>query len=416
MRPALKILLPLVVLFFAALVSMEIMGSREDPPKVAQRAPAPLVRSLIVEAADEALLVDSQGTVTAPTKSLLTPEVSGRIEWVAPSFVAGGFFEQGAELVRLDKRNHEIAVVLARAEVARAELSLELEIQEGAVASAEWDALEDDPAPDLVARKPQGVWARAELAAAKARLVLAELDLERTSIRAPYAGRVASRSADLGQVVGPGTALAVVYGIDRAEVRLPIADRDLAFLDIPLSTSGAADDRPQVPVTLSTVFAAQRWTWSGHIVRVEAEIDPGTRMLHLVAEVDDPYGRRSAGDSSSARPPLSVGLFVSAELQGRVAQNVMALPRSALRTATSVAVIDDENRLRFRDVVILRTERDRVLVTEGVAVGERVCLSTLEAAVDGMTVRTEVDGGLDGGVDGEVDDGAGGEAEASHDP
>lgn len=406
MRTALKILLPLVVLVLAALVSMEIMGSREEPPKVANRAPPPLVRSLIVEAADEALVVDSQGTVTAPTKSLLTPEVSGRIDWVAPSFVAGGFFEEGTELVRLDKRNHEIAVVLARADVARAELALELEAQEGAVATAEWDALEEGPAPDLVARKPQLVWARAELAAAEARLALAVLDLGRTSIRAPFAGRVASRSADLGQVVGPGTALAVIYGIDRAEVRLPIADRDLAFLDVSLSTSGAAEDRPQVPVILSTEFAGQRWSWSGHVVRVEAEIDPGTRMLHLVAEVDDPYGRRSPGDSASVRPPLSVGLFVSAQLQGRVARAVMALPRSALRSATSVAVIDDESCLRFREVVILRTERDRVLVSEGIAVGERLCLSTLEAAVEGMTVRLE----------GEVEGGAKGDTAASHEP
>jgi len=414
MRTALKYLLPLLVLAAAVFAAVQILGSREDPPKVANRAPPPLVRSLIVEATDEPMVVDSQGTVTAPTKSLLTPEVSGRIDWVAPSFVAGGFFEQGAELVRLDKRNHEIAVVLAQAEVARAELSLELEAQEGTVAAAEWDALEEGQVPDLVARKPQLVWARAELAAAEARLALAVLDLERTSIRAPFAGRLASRSVDLGQVVGPGTALAVLYGIDRAEVRLPVADRDLAYLEVSLSSSGADEEKAQVPVTLSTEFAGQRWSWPGHIVRAEAEIDPDTRMLHLVAEVDDPYGRllpddpasASAGAPARARPPLSVGLFVTAQLQGRVARSVMALPRSALRSPNSVAVIDDESRLRFRDVVILRTERDRVLVSEGLRVGERVCLSTLEAAIEGMTVRVEAEAGAESGGDVEADSGS----------
>jgi RND family efflux transporter MFP subunit len=387
MRMALKILLPLFVLAAALYVGYAIFESREVQTKRASRPPPPLVRSVTTRLTDEALVVTTHGTVSAPTESLLMSEVSGRVLWISPSLAEGGFFEQGDELVRIDPRDHELAIVLSLAEVARAELSLALEEQEAEVALEEWHAVEQVEAPALVARRPQLARARAETDAARARLSLARLDLERTVLRAPFDGRVASRSVGIGQLVTPAASLAELYGVERAEIRLPVADRELAFLELPLAFRGEGHVTSAPPVLLSSEFAGQRWSWEGRVVRTEGQIDAKTRMLHLVAEVEDPYGR----SHESLRPPLVVGMFVSARLAGRSVRDVVVLPRAALRTSSQVAVIGDDMRLRFRDVTVLRIERDRVIVSAGLAGGENVCVSALVTAVDGMLVRIAAD-------------------------
>jgi len=384
----LKALLPLLVLAAALYVGDLILDSREEQSKVSSRPPPPLVRTITTQLTDESLVVTTHGTVSPPDESLLMSEVSGRVTWLSPSFVDGGFFLAGEELAHIDPRDYELAIVLASADVARAELSLALEQRESEVALAEWAAVEQAEAPALVARRPQLARADAELAAARARLALARLELERTVLRAPFDGRVARRTVGIGQLVAPSAVLAELYGVARAEIRLPVADRELAFLELPLVFRDEGAAVLDVPVVLSADFGGQRWNWEGRVVRTEGRIDTRTRMLHLVAEVEDPYGR----SIESVRPPLAVGMFVSARLKGKIAHDVVVLPRSALRSPSSVAVVDAHDRLRFRQVTVLRIDGDRVIVADGLAGGETVCVSSLAAAVDGMVVRTQADG------------------------
>ena len=382
MKLALKIGLPVLVLALGAYLALLIIRAKPEP---VQRPPVislPLVHVMEVKPESRRLTVRAEGTVAPRTTSHLTSEVAGRVVWVSPSLVAGGFFDAGEDLLRIDSRVYELAVVRARAAVAQAGLKLATEEQEAALARQEWENLGSGPPTSLVLREPQIHEAKASLAAAEAALEHAEYDLERTRVKAPYDGRVWSETVDVGQFIAPGAALARLYGVDFAEVRLPIPDEELAFLHLPLAYRGQTRPAGGPAVVLSAEFAGKRHQWSGRILRTEGEIDPRTRMVHAVAEVKDPYGR----GSDRSRPPLAVGMFVEAEIRGKRVSEVVVLPRSVLR-GDQVLVVDEADRLYYRTVEVLRAERDQVLIASGLSEGERVCLSVVQTPVNGMRVE-----------------------------
>jgi RND family efflux transporter MFP subunit len=342
---------------------------------------APLVRTLVIKPQQVQLGADTHGSVSPRTESEIVPEVAGRVIHVNPEFVSGGFFNAGEELLRIDPLDSEVALEQARANLARAESDL---------TNASKDASRQD---DLVQRKLVSAASRddadnrlriadASLRQAKAQLLRAERDLSRTRILAPYDGRVRSERVDIGQFVSRGTAIASIYAIDYAEVRLPIHDAELAFLNLPMGpnplpvSSGAE-------VTLSARFGGAEHEWQARVVRTEGELDPKTRMITVVARIDRPY--EIVGD----RPPLAVGLFVDARIHGKVAENIVVIPRAALRQNDRVAVVDADNRLLFRDVKVLRMINDNVYISEGLNLGDRLCVSVLDNALEGMSVRTQ---------------------------
>ena len=228
------------------------------------------------------------------------------------------------------------------------------------------------------------------LASAQADLERAQYDLERCVIRAPFDGRVRQESVDVGQYVSRGASVAKLYSVDAAEIRLPIPDDQLAFVDLPLAYSNVDEnsERAGPRVMLRAEFGGKVHRWTGRIVRTEGEIDPRTRMVHAIARVERPYDR----GKNMSRPPLAVGMFVEAEIQGRSSGSVIELPRSVLRGADQVMVIDGEDRLHFRQVDILRYDGEVALVRSGLKSGERVCVSKLETPVEGMKVRVAGEG------------------------
>ena len=301
----------------------------------------------------------------------------------------GGFFEKGDLLLRLDSRDYELVVTRSQAAIAQAKLRLEIERQEAAVAMEEWELLGSGRPTPLAMREPQIAEAQAALASAEAASQQAEYDLERTVVRAPFAGRVRQERVDVGQFVARGNSVATLYAIDAAEVRLPIPDSELAFLNLPLAYR---DDEVAIgsvrgpTVILRSEFAGRRHEWRGTIVRTEGEIDPRTRMVHAIARVEDPYAR----GNDPNRPPLAVGMFVEAEIIGRSSGRVMVLPRTVLRGADRVLIVDDADHVRFRQVELFRLERDRILVKSGIEEGDRIIVSPLEYAIDGMQVQVHV--------------------------
>jgi RND family efflux transporter MFP subunit len=388
MNRRLKVILPIIVVALAAVGAWALIQARKAPETVERVARPPLVRVQDVKLADLQLTVTSQGTVRPRTASVLVPEVSGRVIEVSPAFTPGGFFEAGELLLRIDPHDYRQAIVQARARVAQAELLLAREQGEADVARSEWEALGDgDDASPLTMHLPQLADAQATVAAARAAVEQAERDLERTEIRAPYAGRVQEKQVDFGQFVNRGQSLATIYAVDYAEISLPLPDDQLAFIDLPLDYRDQAARTAGPEVILRADFAGRVHEWRGRIVRTEGVIDPQSRMVRAVARVKDPYGRGSDPD----RPPLAAGLFVQAEIVGRTASGVAVLPRSALRDDDVVLVVDDQDRLRFRQVEILRSTEDSVIVASGLAAGERVCTSPLVAVTDGMRVRTSAD-------------------------
>lgn len=381
-RHVLQILLPLALLLGGAYGAKRLMDAYTPPETAPVVFEPPLVR--VLEATEERirLTIEAEGSVSPRVESELVPEISGRVISVSPSLAIGGFFKAGDELLKIDGREYQLAVIRARAAIAQAELRVATEEQEGAVARAEWEDLSDGEPTPLALRIPQLAEAKAALASAEAATEQAKIDLERTSVRAPFDGRVRRKQVDIGQYVQRGQSIATLYSTDVAEVHLAIPDQQLEYVDLPLAYVNADADDRQPRVVLSTEFAGNTYKWRGRIVRTEGEIDPETRMVGAIAQVQDPYAQAK----NSRRPPLAVGMFVRAEIQGHTVQAIV-LPRTALRGADQVWIVNAQNQLEFRQLDILRLERDRVLVRGGIEPGERVCVSNLEVAVEGMEVR-----------------------------
>lgn len=376
-----KKFLPLFVLLagFLAAAALIVSGPKIEPQP--SRNIAPLVRIVEANPGKHRFVVTTQGTVSPRTESDLIPEVDGRVITMSPALVSGGFFTKGDVLLEIDPLDYEVALEQARANLARAESDLNNEnknhvrqmdlIDRGAISDAEIDNSENRVAI-----------AEAVLREATARLARAERDLSRTRVIAPYNGRVRSERVDLGQFVRRGEAIGTLYAVDYAEVRLPIPNIDLGFLDLPLNVAGN-ELTNIVPVKLRTEFAGVQQSWDGRIVRTEGELDPATRMVQVVASVANPY------DQASNRAPLAVGLFVEAEILGREVDNVSVLPRSALREDNRVLLVDNNDQLVFREVRVLRRADDKVYIGSGLSRGDRICISPLQSSTEGMQVRVE---------------------------
>lgn len=394
LRISLQILVPLGLLGGAAWLSGRIASSAPQPAVAAQVDTRPLVRLASVRAEDITLQVTTNGTVEPYRTVDISAEVGGRIVDTHPMLRAGGFFTKDDVLVTIDDADYALAVEQQKAAVARAELRLLQERAESNAAIRAWKELEGERAPDpLATRAPQIRDAESNFAAAQAQLQKCERDRSRTRIRAPFTGRVRAVTADLGQTVQPGQRLATVFDTTCVEVRLPIPVADAEFLELPLHRPAAPGQGPRV--TLSAEFAGERHEWLGRVVRTDGEVDRRTRQLSLVARVEDAYTR----NPEDRRPPLFVGTFVQARIEGVRHSGVLVVPGKALRSDNQVLVAVPHLRgfrgglpvfeltLRQRTVEVLRTEADRVLVRSGLRAGERVCVTTLETATDGMRVR-----------------------------
>jgi len=416
-------MLPFFLLGGAALVIAMLVLMARTPEERERQDAAPLVRVVVVEPTPYRFSVKAFGSVSPRTESDLIPQVSGEILWISRSLAAGGFFDSGDILARIDSADYQVDRETARAAVARAESEFgraskergrQRTLKDRSVASE--SRIDDAENAFRVAE--------ASLREARARLERANRDLARTELRAPYRGRVRSKRVDVGEFVTRGSVIATLYAVDFAEIRLPVPDRELAFLDIPLvprlfgqevSHEEVEEEEVEVeegslvdgsPVAFTAEFAGRIHHWNGTLVRTEAELDPRTRMVHLVARVEDPYGLVAAAPEDEAEEmaeptpaglpsllqnertaPLAVGLFVEADIEGRAIDRAFVVPRDALREGDLVYVVDSEGRIRFRDVEVLRTERENVIVGAGLEPGEQICITPLEAAINGMRVR-----------------------------
>jgi RND family efflux transporter MFP subunit len=370
----------LIVGIFAVAVVGAIGLSQMKPPPQTRDMPdaAPLVEVMTLQSYDASFRIDSQGTVRPRTETVLSAEISGSIVRMSPKFVAGGVFRKGEELLRIDPTNYDVAVDRARAMLAQRQIEFDGATRlrdQGYRAEAEFAS------------------AAAALAAAKADLVNAERNLERTRISLPYDGIVRAKDADLGQYVNPGTRLGVTFATDIAEVRLPLTDQDLAFIELPDAAAIRETGRAAGPkVELTAIREGRPQSWTAHIVRTEGVVDEKSRVTYAVAEISDPY-RLGAGDS--VVEPLPIGTFVSAEIIGRTVSGVVRVPRSALRANNQLLFIDDEDSLRIRAVDILRADAKYAYLRGGAAAGDRISLTTIESPLNGMRVRTNADQGDD---------------------
>ena len=380
-----KSILPgIVVLAIGVVVAGLIVKFGPEPESQKPEILARTIRSVEAKSTDVKLFIESQGTVAARQVINLIPQVAGEITYVSPKFVAGGRFEKGELILKIDPRDYEIAVITAEATIAERKQRVMQEEAEGALAKAEWEELGQGEASDLTLRIPQKEGAIAALRSAEANLNKAKLDLERTEIRAPYDGLLTTKSVDFGQFLNRGNTIGTFHSTELLEVRLPLTNRDIAQFDL----AGLQSGEKQYAVRLKGQFANKENSWNARVVRTEGIIDVNSRILYVVAELkgDELY---SPDDGTH----ITIGQFVSAEIEGQTFENVVQLPRESLRQGNQVLIVDEDNKLRTRMVEILETNNEYIVVSSGVNEGDIVNVSQLALSVDGMLVETEPQGG-----------------------
>lgn len=326
--------------------------------------------------------LQAQGTVDALQKTLLAAEVPGRIIETSEKFLVGGFVTGGEVLLRIDPRDYQTDLLRAQASVESAESNLVQEKGRAEVALREWQKLptnsqRSQEARDLYLRKPQLELAEAQLLAARADLNTARDRLERTLIKAPYNAVIRAKHVELGQFVGAGTQLAEVFSVDFAEVRLPIPQSRLEYLDLP----GVKDVTAGAVIDLYTDVSGEVSHWPATLHRTEAVFDQRSRVLYAVARIEDPYSLRG-----THAHPLRLGTFVNANIVGRDFDAIVVLPRYVLRAGNLLWVVDENDLLRNRQVEILRTGGDWIYVASGLDAGDRVSLTTLDPSANGSRV------------------------------
>ncbi len=419
MRKLFRIVLPVVVLAISMGVAFFLIKTAPPPKRSPSTPVVPVVEVLEVAPSDYQVVVNTTGTVKPHIQSDLVAEVAGPVIYISPNFTNGGFIEQGELLVRLDQAEYQYAVANTRAALSGVEArlleldttaenlkkSLAIEAQQLALAERQMmrhaklrqqrtisQSTLDESEREFLLRQSslQGLKNSLELIPAQRRILQAErklkqaqlasarLNLERTRIRAPYTGRVLERRVNVGQSVSKGSVLAAIYAVDYVEVRLPITDRDAAFLTLPEGRAG----EPQLAVTLSVSIAGRDYRWHGQIMRTEGMVDARTRQRFLIAQVDNPHA-----PAHDDHPPLLVGQFVEAEIPGRLLQEVFVLPRRVARADDEVLVITADDRIERRRLDVVWRDRSSIVVRSGLSAGERVSLTSLPYAPQGSRVE-----------------------------
>lgn len=370
--------LPAVVLVAAVggNIAMSAFKPKPEEKEESVKATPVVVTEAVAEHAR--LTVTAQGEVRPRKEINLSSQVSGKISYVSPDFIEGGEFEEGDVLVRIEASEYEFRVIQAKSNVAQARSRFASEEAETKIARKDWEELGSGAGSPLALRKPQMAEAAAQLASAEAVLREAELQLARTSIRAPFKGRIRSKVVDMGEYVTPGMQLGEIFSTDIMEVALPLTDSELGQLGLQVGFR-ESESNPGPQAVLSALVAGEPRVWRGRLARTDSGYDRETRVLFVYVEVSDAYG---AGADRGA--PLADGLFVTVEAEGRDIDNAVVVPRAALRGVDEMYIARENDTLEIRRVNVATSSRSRVVLTGGVLPGERVIISPVRGAADGI--------------------------------
>ncbi len=370
MRTIVTILICLGLIGGAVFAVKTLAFLKPEAKKVEKERILDAVEVMAAKPTDVDLQIPTQGLVEPARTTSLASEVAGKVASVSAAFEVGGRFATGEVLLELDSADYQAALTQSKATLADSEAALAQEQARADQAIRDWKKISPGTKPNaLAAREPQLASARARVAAAKDAVVKAERDLERTKLKAPFDGRIKSTSTELGSYVTPGAPIATFDSTEGYEVRLPLSLDDYAFI------KETSKDAP-AEVAFSAKIGGRSYTWKGHIIRLEGEVDRASRSVRIVAQVD----------SKDEDPLLQPGLFLKAEVEGRTLKNVYRVPRSAFLDEETILVVQPDNRITFRELDVLRPDGTDLLVSAGLKPNEKVCLTTLAAPIEGMEV------------------------------
>ena len=377
-----KKFLPVAILgTFLVIAAVIKLNPPEAPRRPGASGPQIAVETQTIAARDYAIRIESYGTVQPRVRSMLVAQVGGQIVDTNPNVRDGGFFERGDILLRIDERDYAANESIAEAALADAQQVLAEAEARTQQAREDWERLGNAGEPtDLVLRIPQLKAARARVRSAESSLEKARLDLERTQIRAPFAGRVLRKFVDLGQVVSVNTQLAEIYATDVVEIRLPLRNRDLQYIALPeiyrhIDETEQAGGHVEIRSEL-----ANQGIWDAELVRTESAIDETARQLHVIAQITDPFGTTAAG-----RTPLKIGQYVTARLAGKTLPDVLVIPNNTIYQGTYVYVVED-GVLRRRDIEIAWQNDSEAVVSAGIAPGDELVVTPLGQVTSGVRV------------------------------
>ncbi|MBB1303414.1 MAG: RND family efflux transporter MFP subunit [Pseudoalteromonas rhizosphaerae] len=377
-----KIIIPAAIIAATALLVMFISS---NPPEAKRFGSPPKAQISVavqtLQLQPYQVMVDSFGTVKPRTQSILVAQASGQIIASSEQFREGGFFEKGDVLLQLDDRDHRAEVKEAQANLLTAQQGFQEEQARSRQAIIDWQRLGNgEQASNLVLREPQLAAAQAQVLSAQAKLEKANLNLERTKITAPYAGRVLSRSVDLGQVVSNNTQLATIYAIDSVEIRLPIKNKDLPFIDLPEQFRDGMKNANGSTVEFSSDLVGMQ-KWQGQVARTEGAIDENAQQLYVVAQINDPYKA-----TAQNQYPIKIGQYIKAQISGKLVADVLVIPNSAIYQGTYVYIVD-QGVLQRKNIRLAWQNATQAIIADGLNMGDKLVLTPLGQVSSGTAVK-----------------------------
>ena len=374
-----KKLKPLFILLGAFAISYLLWLLGQVQPDPVEEAPAPDVIVEILTPKDFQIQISSNGTTTPLTQTVLTAEVGGEVIYRSKKFSEGSSVIEGEILAKIDDTDLQLQYKNALLQLANAEVQHSLQLAEAEVAKEAWEKIGDGVASDLTLKKPQLKQAEALLEVAKAQVSSAKNKLNKTEIVAPYAGRIQSVNIDLGTTIIPGQPVGALYTSSEIEVTLAVKDNDLQFLSIPMD-GRKLDPSEQALVEIRSFYKGKNQTWIGRLERVDGVIDPVTRMINLIAVFKNDF-------IETDKPNLPIGLFVEALIDGINLKNIFSIPVNAISENNEVYIVNNDNELVSRQLSILKKYSDFVIVKDGLKAGERIVISKLSTASNGIKVN-----------------------------
>lgn len=381
-----QIILPLLILGGAGLFTAYLMQS-EPRAERGSRPPAQprLVEVQPVEPGDHPVRIEAYGEVQPSRDVSLSPQVSGEIVETSGNLVPGGRLEKGELVVQIDPSDYKLAVEQAKSQLDTALANMRIEQGNQVVAEAEYEFLGQDLAEaerELVLREPQLQQAKAEVASARAALEEARLDLKRTKITAPFDALVMSKDIDVGTRVSQSTTIARVVGIHNYWVELNIPASSLKWIS---EEAVSAGEGPTVRLTYEGAWDGNEHR-TGQIIRIQGTLSTEGRLAQVLVEIPDPLALEPA---HKGVPRVLIGSYLKAEVVGRMLENVVALDRSLLREGDTVWVMNEQDELEVRPVEVAYAGRGEVLISNGLSSGDRVIITDIPTATDGMPLRVQ---------------------------
>lgn len=375
-----------ILLAGAALILLIFNTEPEATRSGATKETAMLVDVVEVERDNFSPTISAMGTVVPSQDITLSPRVGGEVTELSENFTPGGYVEEGEMLLQIDPADYRNLLQQRRSELQQAQTNLTIEMGRQNVARQDYELLDDSLTNEnkaLVLREPQLNAARSDVQSAEAAVQQAELDLQRTTIRAPFDAYILSRNVNIGSQVSPGDDLARLVGLETYWVETTVPSSSLRWIDI-----------PQNGETGASVRIRNRTSWQegehreGTVFRLIGALENETRMARLLVSVPDPHGYLN---ENSDQPRLMIGSFVEANIEAEELENVVRLSRDYVRQNDTVWIMENDT-LRIRNAEILFRDADHAYITEGVEDGDQVVTTNLATVVDGSPLRLESSG------------------------